>query len=112
VTTYVAAPNGGAPNGHTRQVSGRAKSAPTGDGLAVTLLADLRTAHARIADLERDRFELAGRLGYFQAQLDHAGEQIKALEAPKEPAPAPAAPRWPEEPAPVDPPRRPWWRFW
>jgi hypothetical protein len=109
---HLPAPNRAAPNGHTQQVSGRAKDAPTGDGLAVALLADLRTAHARIADLERDRFELAGRLGYFQAQLAAKDEQIKALEAPKEPAPAPAAPRWPEEPTPADPPPRPWWRFW
>ena len=64
----------------------------------------------RLAVLQQERFELAGRLGYFQAQLEQAQQTIKALETPTEPAPA--APRWPEDPAPVDPPRRPWWRFW
>jgi hypothetical protein len=80
--------------------------------LAVALLSDLRTAHERIARLEQERFELAGRLGYFQAQLHAKDEQIKALTAPQEPELEPPSPRWPEEAAPAESPPRPWWRFW
>jgi hypothetical protein len=68
------------------------------------------TQAEQIAKLSDERAELYGRLGFLQAQLQAKDEQIKALEAPKEPPPA--APRWPEEPTPVDPPARPWWRFW
>jgi excisionase family DNA binding protein len=74
----------------------------------VALVDRLTTENSRLQD---ERAELFGRLGYFQAQLEQAQTTIKALEAPKEPAPAPAAPRWPDEPTPADPPR-PWWRFW
>ena len=38
----------------------------------------------RIETLERERFELAGRLGYFQAQVEEARERIRLLEAPRE----------------------------
>jgi hypothetical protein len=64
--------------------------------------------------LTQQNLEMAGRLGFLQAQLQAKDEQIKALMAPKEPDPPPAAPapRWPEEPALVEPARRTWWRFW
>jgi excisionase family DNA binding protein len=94
--------------------------APESAGLlrALELVASRDTALAerdgRIADLERERFELAGRLGYFQAELEHARATIKALEAPKEPIapPPPAGAIFRPPPAEADPPRRPWWRFW
>lgn len=80
------------------------------DPVAVELVVDLREAHARIAHLEQERFELAGRLGYFQSELEHARGQIKALEAPRPPAPeiSSAAAAVGE----AAPPRRSWWRFW
>jgi hypothetical protein len=107
------------PNGSSRQAPGGAGRKVAPDSAALLRALDLVAARdaalaerdARIASLEQDRFELAGRLGYFQAQLEQAQATIKTLEAPKEPEPAPAAPRWPEEPTPADPPR-PWWRFW
>jgi excisionase family DNA binding protein len=64
-----------------------------------------------VRHLTQQNLEMAGRLGFLQAQLQAKDEQIKALEAPEEPAPEPVAPRWPDEPTPADPPR-PWWRFW
>jgi hypothetical protein len=111
---HLPAPTGAASNGHVRHVPGRAAPAPAGDGLAAALLTDLRAAHARIESLERERFELAGRLGYFQAELEHARQAIKALEAPKEPIapPPPAGAIFRPLPAAPEPPRRPWWRFW
>lgn len=78
---------------------------PRRDETILTLLAEVRR-------LNDERAELYGRLGYFQAQLEQAQTTIKALEAPKEPEPAPVAPRWPEEPTPAAPLRRSWWRFW
>lgn len=54
---------------------------------------------------ERDRtiMELAGRVGYLQAELTQAREQL-ALMAPASPEPAPAAEATPA------PATRPWWR--
>jgi hypothetical protein len=46
----------------------------------------------RIAELEEVRFQLAGQIGFYQAQLQAAQEEIKLLGAPR--------------------PRRPWWAFW
>jgi hypothetical protein len=66
--------------------------------LAQTLAEQLATERERSAALERERAELYGRLGYFQAQLEQAQETIKALQAPASPPPGPA--------------RRPWWRLW
>ena len=50
------------------------------------LLDKLDERDRRIEALERERFELAGRLGYFQAQIEEARERIRMLEAPKETA--------------------------
>jgi len=61
-----------------------------------------------IAHLQQERFELAGRLGYFQAELEHARETIKALHAP---ASAPVDERA-VAPSPPASERRPWWRIW
>jgi hypothetical protein len=66
--------------------------------LAQTLADQLVAERERSAALERERAELYGRLGYFQAQLEQAQETIKALQAPASPPPEPA--------------RRPWWRWW
>jgi hypothetical protein len=70
---------------------------------------DLSGLVALVDTPTQQNLELAGRAGFYQAQLAAEDEQIRALMAPEEPAPA--APRWLDEPAPVDPPR-PWWRFW
>src|SRR5262249_7673653 len=67
----------------------------------VALVDRLTTENGRLQD---ERAELYGRLGFLQAQLQTRDEQIKALMAPTEPTPAPAAARWPEEPASADPP--------
>ncbi|HEY3078903.1 MAG TPA: hypothetical protein VGM69_03255 [Chloroflexota bacterium] len=67
----------------------------------------------RRSKMTHPRFEMAGRLGYFQAELEHARQTITALEAPKEPiAATPAGPVFAPLPAEPEPPRRPWWRFW
>lgn len=73
--------------------------------LASTLVGQNTQLLDRIARLEQERFELAGRLGYLQSELEHAREQIKLLEAPK-------AESTPEVSTPVPPAPRPWWRFW
>lgn len=66
--------------------------------------AQLAERDRRIAALEQERFQLAGQLGFYQAQLETAREQIKLLEAPK-PQPGP-------EGIPSSARRRPWWRVW
>ena len=93
-------------------------------GFLQDALADVRRAHARIEVLERERFELAGRLGYFQSEIEHLRAQLQAaetrileLEAPKNSAPAEisnhptnfenAADSGSQEVSP-----RPWWQFW
>jgi excisionase family DNA binding protein len=65
----------------------------------------------RISQLEQERFELAGRLGYLQAELAQARDKIKALQAPKEPIapPPPAGAIFAPPPAEPEPPRRRWW---
>lgn len=83
--------------------SGRGEVAPL--LRALDLLAE---RDRRITQLEQERFELAGRLGYFQAELEHAQDTIKALQAP---APTPSEPAMPATSAPPEP-ARPWWRFW
>ena len=69
---------------------------------------------ALVDKLTQQNLELAGRLGFYQAQLQQAQEQIKALQAPKEPIapPPPAGAIFRPLPADPAPPRRPWWRFW
>lgn len=71
------------------------------DAVALALVEDLRQSRARIAQLEQERFELAGRMGYFQSELEQARETIRALQAPV--ATVEVAP---------DPSPRPWWRLW
>lgn len=66
--------------------------------------AQLAERDRRIADLEQERFQLAGQLGFYQAQLETARERIKLLEAPK---PEPG-----RESTPAPAPRRPWWQIW
>jgi excisionase family DNA binding protein len=101
-------------NGHGQPwPGGRGHGQGTDDG-ALRQALDLVAAHAaKIASLEQERFELAGRLGYLQAQLAAKDEQLKALQAPKEPIapPPPAGAIFRPLPADPDPPRRPWWRL-
>jgi excisionase family DNA binding protein len=66
--------------------------------------AQLAERDRRITDLEQERFQLAGQLGFYQAQLESAREQIKLLEAPK----TSSGPEVPSSPAS----RRAWWQFW
>lgn len=69
---------------------------------------------ALVDKLTQQNLEMAGRLGYLQAELAQAREQIKALQAPKEPIapPPPVGAIFRPLPAEPEPPRRPWWRFW
>jgi excisionase family DNA binding protein len=78
----------------------------------LTALLEAVTADNR--RLNDERAELYGRLGYLQGELAQAREQLKALQAPKEPIapPPPAGAVFRPLPAEPDPPRRPWWRFW
>ena len=52
--------------------------------------------------MRRDNQQLAGQLGFVQAKLQDAEEQIRLLMAPKD---EPAA-----EPAPAPVQRAPWWK--
>jgi excisionase family DNA binding protein len=94
--------NGAAANG-----AASAADMPQRDAAIQTLIAEVRR-------LNDERAELYGRLGYMQAQLAAKDEQIKALQAPKEPItpPPPAGVIFKPLPTEPDPPRRPWWRFW
>ncbi len=47
---------------------------------------------ALVDRLQRENTELAGRVGFLQAKLQDAEQQIKMLAAPKEPEPEPARP--------------------
>ena len=69
---------------------------------------------ALVRHLTQQNLEMAGRLGYLQAELAQARERILALEAPKDPIapPPPAGAIFRPLPAEPKPPRRPWWRFW
>ena len=58
------------------------------------LLDKLNERDRRIEALERERFELAGRLGYFQAQVEEARERIRMLEAPRETVKVERLKRW------------------
>ncbi len=86
--------------------------------LAERLADQLAAERSRSAALERERFELAGRLGFYQARIQELERRVLELEAPKE-APAEMA-NHPTPPGNVVKagsgyerlPRRPWWRFW
>jgi excisionase family DNA binding protein len=116
VNGQLASASGQVPN----SVSGHLRTRSPG-GMDARMLLDLATGlAAQLADerrllaeerdrtvvLERERFELAGRLGYFQAELEQARATIKALEAPA------SAPSESASTAPAAAPRRSWWRFW
>jgi excisionase family DNA binding protein len=85
-----------------------------GDGAALLRALELLGERDhRIAALEQERYELAGRLGYFQSELEHARETIKALQAPASSSAEPPAKPSEVVIAPREkPPRRSWWRFW
>jgi excisionase family DNA binding protein len=92
-------------NGH--RADHRRHAAAHSDQPGVASLVELvRELRAENSQLQQERFELAGRLGYFQAELEHTRETIKVLQAPASVAADEAVP----EPAP--PASRPWWRFW
>jgi len=65
---------------------------------------------ARLDQLQQERAELYGRLGFYQAQLAQAKDRLLALEAPKEPVEVEKTASIVE--AVLDPAKRPWWRFW
>jgi excisionase family DNA binding protein len=73
--------------------------------LAGSLVDQLAAERARVAALEHERFGLAGQLGFLQAQLQAAQEQIKLLAAPTSPHGDT------QESTRVDSPR-PWWERW
>jgi excisionase family DNA binding protein len=64
---------------------------------------EIQTSHAQTV------MELAGRIGYYQAELEQVREQL-ALAAPKVEEPAEEA----SEAVTIssEPEQRPWWRFW
>lgn len=73
-----------------------------------------RPLAALVDKLAQQNLEMAGRLGYLQAQLAARDEQIRALQAPKEPIapPPPAGVIFRPLTGEPDPPRRPWWKLW
>jgi hypothetical protein len=64
----------------------------------------LRDALQIVDRLTRENLELAGRVGFLQAQLPGVQERIALLEAPPLPPIV--------ENAAASGPPRPWWRFW
>jgi len=77
--------------------------------------------------LTEENRNLAGQLGYMQAQLQQRDEQLKALQAPAEPSATPTSHQSAQEgqqtdsvagvvsddlAASVAAPRKVWWRFW
>lgn len=60
--------------------------------------------------LTQQNLELAGRVGFLQAELRQRDARILALQAPKE-EPATVAPT-PAPEAPPGPAQRAWWAFW
>jgi hypothetical protein len=98
---------------HAESEDGRGPDRTAGDDLGPTVesppaespallkvLDLLEQERRRNVELERERGELFGRLGYFQAQLEEARERIKLLEAPT-----------PKSEASSSSQRR-WWRLW
>ncbi len=69
---------------------------------ATALVAELRRLHDQ-------NVQLAGQVGYLQAQLQQAQERIRLLEAPKEPEEETPAPQ--PEPEPPSEPRSPLWQW-
>jgi hypothetical protein len=76
-----------------------------------------------VEKLQEENRNLAGQLGFREAQLQQAAERIRLLEAGPPPAASsspevqPEEPEEPEEPEPLATakpvaPARPWWRFW
>jgi hypothetical protein len=73
-----------------------------------------------VEKLQEENRNLAGQLGFREAQLQQAHERIRLLEASPEAAAAPSPgeePDRPEEPerpetGKPEPSSRPWWRFW
>lgn len=112
--------NGQAGGQHTE--SGREEAAPATASSEPADQVDARLDSGRdqamlkaldLADrLQRENMELAGRLGFLQAKLQHTEERLLALAAGPAPSqPDPTAP--PHPPAahrPAGP--HPWWKFW
>ena len=67
-----------------------------------------------VEKLQEENRNLAGQLGFREAQLQQAHERIRLLEAGPAPAATPSPGGEPEEPetGKPEPPARPWWRFW
>jgi hypothetical protein len=73
-----------------------------------------------VEKLQEENRNLAGQLGFREAQLQQAHERIHLLEAGPVPASSPPPEREPEfreeperpETGNAAPPARPWWRFW
>jgi hypothetical protein len=69
-----------------------------------------------VEKLQEENRNLAGQLGFREAQLQQAHERIRLLEpGPPPPDSAPGGePEEPDEPetGTPEPPARPWWRFW
>jgi DNA-binding transcriptional MerR regulator len=68
-------------------------------------LAQLAERTRKVDELEQERAELYGRLGFYQARVADLEQRLLLTEG----APAPVEPVAVASPAP---PQRPWWRFW
>lgn len=85
--------------GGTSQVPGEQVPPPAAPELLEAL---------RLVDrLTRENYELAGRVGFLQGQLESAKERLLLLEAPKAVENTTL-----DEKAPESAPQRSWWRFW
>jgi excisionase family DNA binding protein len=88
----------------------RGPGAESADGVAMLEMVRL------VGRLQEENRNLAGQVGYLQAQLQVAQDQVRALEAPSmsqdvpQRSPANAMLEPAQEPAPTR--NRPWWRFW
>ena len=75
-----------------------------------------------VRELQQQNVELAGAAGMWQARAEFLAGQVdqlqRALEAPRQPEPAPGFTGANSDGTPVEParpstkPKRPWWRFW
>lgn len=87
------------PQGYTWQIflaDAQQSDAPTQQSLGELV--------SLVRDLQKENRDLAGQLGYLQAQLQAAQEEVRMLRAPEVPLVV--------EQAPENPARRVWWAFW
>jgi dynactin complex subunit len=72
---------------------------------------DLSGLVALVDKLTQQNLELAGRVGFYQNELEHLRGELRALQAPAT-SNQPESAREPTAPAETISASRPWWRFW